>query len=134
MGRRSDLIAYNKKKMPVCLCEVKDGMTSSASIKQESKSIRCSESLKLYNLSIGSSNHIWSLLKEHHPNEKLIGDCGYVYYLTTHEDVDVVLPGQRLSLPPVAGDVDALEATLVGLYELKVKKGYNMKTSGKAAI
>ncbi|KAI8375540.1 hypothetical protein BD560DRAFT_71763 [Blakeslea trispora] len=97
MGRRSDLIAYNKKKIPVCLCEVKDGMTSSASIKQESKSIRCSESLKLYNLSIGSSDHIWSL--------DWSRDCGYIYYLTSHEDVDVVLPGRRLSLPLVVEDV-----------------------------
>ena len=61
MGRRSDLIAYNQKKVPVCLCEVKDGCSSTESTRQESKSIRCTKSLQLYNAVINGSDSIWSL-------------------------------------------------------------------------
>ena len=35
MGRRSDLVAYNEKKVPVCISEVKDGKSSYSSMTQE---------------------------------------------------------------------------------------------------
>lgn len=61
MGRRSDLVAYNHKRIPVCLCEVKDGLSDSATTRQESKSIRCSKSLQVYNKVLNGPESIWSL-------------------------------------------------------------------------
>ncbi|KAI8357805.1 hypothetical protein BD560DRAFT_406180 [Blakeslea trispora] len=111
MGRRSDLVAYNNKKIPVCLCEVKDGLSDSATTHQESKSIRCSKSLQLYNKVMNGPESIWSL--------DLNGQEGYLYYLTRHEDIDVVLPGKRLFVPFCVEEVDSLEDTIEALYELR---------------
>ncbi|KAI8372419.1 hypothetical protein BD560DRAFT_446426 [Blakeslea trispora] len=47
MWRRSDILLYSSKKIPVCLSEVKDDRSSSESISQEPKSIRCSKSLQV---------------------------------------------------------------------------------------
>ncbi|KAI8363996.1 hypothetical protein EDC96DRAFT_208911 [Choanephora cucurbitarum] len=117
MGRRSDLIAYNQKKVPVCLREVKVGCSSTESTRQESKSIRCTKSLQLYNAVINGSNSIWSL--------DMNGQEGYLYYLTKR---DVVLPGKRLSVPLVKQDIASLEVTIKALYELKnCIKQYNEK-------
>ena len=49
MGRRSDIILYNSKKVPLCLSEVKDGRSTTETTSQESKSIRCTKSLQVYN-------------------------------------------------------------------------------------
>ncbi|KAI8378918.1 hypothetical protein BD560DRAFT_421616 [Blakeslea trispora] len=111
MGRRSDILLFTNKKVPVCLSEVKDGRSSRDSISQESKRIRCSKSLQVYNTCLGGSNSIWSL--------DWCGTCGYIYYVTSHEGVNVVLPGRKLQLPKKEEDLDKLEQTLIALYELK---------------
>ncbi|KAI8352151.1 hypothetical protein EDC96DRAFT_518241 [Choanephora cucurbitarum] len=111
MGRRSDLVAYNHKKIPVCLCEVKDGLSDSSTTHQESKSIRCSKSLQVYNKVMNGPESIWSL--------DMNGQEGYLYYLTRYEDIDVVLPGKRLFIPFCPEEINSLENTIEALYELK---------------
>ncbi|OBZ89078.1 hypothetical protein A0J61_02870 [Choanephora cucurbitarum] len=103
MGRRSDLVAYNEKKVPVCISEVKDGKSSYSSMTQESKNIRCTKSPQVYNALAGGSD----------------STSGYMYYLKEFEGIDVVLPGKRLKLPIRVKETDELEVTLVAIYELK---------------
>ncbi|KAI8379859.1 hypothetical protein EDC96DRAFT_115695 [Choanephora cucurbitarum] len=59
MGRRSDLVLYNKNNVVLCLSELKDGNSESSSTKQESKSLRYSKSLLSYNKPF-SQKDIWS--------------------------------------------------------------------------
>ncbi|OBZ83498.1 hypothetical protein A0J61_08456, partial [Choanephora cucurbitarum] len=111
MGRRSDIILYNSKKVPLCLSEVKDGRSTTETTSQESKSIRCTKSLQVYNTCLSGSSSIWSL--------DWCGTRGYIYHLKRHEEVDVVLPGKTLSIPKTKEELDDLESTLLALYELK---------------
>lgn len=50
----------------------------------------------------------------------MIGQEGYLYYLTRYEDIDVVLPGKKLFIPLCTEEFDSLENTIEALYELKV--------------
>ncbi|OBZ86653.1 hypothetical protein A0J61_05295 [Choanephora cucurbitarum] len=110
MGRRSDLVLYNKSNVVLCLSELKDGNSESNSIKQEAKSLRCSKSLLSYNKPF-SQKDIWSL--------DWNGFSGYTYYLKSYNDVTVVLPGRSLSIPLVKDSIDDFEDTLIALYEFK---------------
>ncbi|KAI8380355.1 hypothetical protein BD560DRAFT_458107 [Blakeslea trispora] len=109
MGRRSDMILYNNKKVPLCLSEVEDGRSTAETVSQESKSIRCSKSLQVYNTCLKGPDSIWPL-----------DWCG------KYEGVDVILPGKKLAIPKTEEELDDLEMTLVALYELKhFLMGYN---------
>ncbi|KAI8342224.1 hypothetical protein BD560DRAFT_493369 [Blakeslea trispora] len=111
MGRRSDMVLYNKQKLAICVSELKDGSCSSSSSKQQSKSIRCSKAIQAYNSMFGGAKNTWSL--------DWNGPSGYIYFLTEHEGTNVVLPGKSLIMPNDESDLDQFEETLVALFELK---------------
>ncbi|KAI8362739.1 hypothetical protein EDC96DRAFT_512416 [Choanephora cucurbitarum] len=111
MGRRSDMVLYNKQKLAICVSELKDGSCSSSSSKQQSKSIRCSKAIQAYNSMFGGAKNTWSL--------DWNGPSGYIYFLTEHEGTKVVLPGKSLIIPSDEYELDQFEETLVALFELK---------------
>ncbi|KAI8366974.1 hypothetical protein EDC96DRAFT_161590 [Choanephora cucurbitarum] len=60
MGRRRDLTLRNKRGVDVCLVEFKNGSSLGDEIAQDSKSLRCTKSLRAYNSTL-SNKLMWSM-------------------------------------------------------------------------